>query len=536
MGLALMAMMYLPALPAWWARWFPAWGRSDLSWWQGLTQGDARFSHGPLVLLATAILLSQRRRRPAMLRAMLRPRPSHPAFTACVGALLMFALGLHGLGLHASIPALSALSLPVTAAAMALLLGGPALLRAAAGPLALLLLAVPWPVSVVAEVNALLKHFSAHAGATLAAWSSTLVVHVEGLVVLLRTPAGGTQAILIDEGCSGLRGLLTLLWLAGLLATARRWSHPWRPMGLVLTALLLAPAANVVRVALLLLIAGRWGVGVAESEPIHALAGWLPILAAAGVLMVLSRGNGHDSPTMPAPTRTPRAHPTRRRRPSHLGLALTASMMLAGLLWISLGHRAVAQRPDDDERTTPLARLAMTIHTPAGQWTGRDLPMNQRELAMLGAADHLYRTYSDGDGQSAEVLIIRTTGEGGVHPPEFCLAGIGQEVLDRRERTLTVAGATGRRGERTFAEVLTRRGPTLALHAYVYRAGDGVSRTHLPSHVMACLRDRLAGGTGEAALVRFSVDTADGSDLARARRRLDMALTAMWADVDAALR
>lgn len=171
------------------------------------------------------------------------------------------------------------------AAALVLAHGGLALLRRLAGPVALLLLAWPWPHELLARLSApLLVDWAGTAGATLAGWAGAEISATPGGMWRLVTPQGPLLAGL-DLSCSGAGGVMAVLILAAPVLSERR-VPPGRATAWLGLGLLLAAAGNVLRIALLFWLAATRGCDSVFAA-IHAHAGsalvlltWLGMLAA----------------------------------------------------------------------------------------------------------------------------------------------------------------------------------------------------------------------------------------------------------------
>ncbi|MBD3347908.1 MAG: exosortase [Candidatus Eisenbacteria bacterium] len=146
-------------------------------------------------------------------------------------------------------------------------------------PLAYLFFMLPIPPFLVNEVSFALKEFAARAGSAIAHQLGVPLVR-SGMTIHL--PAGSLR---IADPCSGLRSLIALVALGALFAYLSRGRH-WKRVVLFLSAVPLAVGANVLRIAVLCVVAGIWGVDAALGF-FHDFSGFLLfVVAFLGFLVV----------------------------------------------------------------------------------------------------------------------------------------------------------------------------------------------------------------------------------------------------------
>lgn len=224
MALALLVgILYFPTL-----RWLAH------EWWS-----NDYYTHGPLVLMIAGALL-WRRRRAFWYRV--------PENRGLVGVGIGLAAHLIGSAWRA--PYISALSLPILTAGLVTYFMGMPALRMVAFPLAFAWFAVPLPF--VEQASVPLQALTAAASTTLARlWG--IPAQVQGAQITL-----ASCSLQVGAPCSGLRSIVALLTLDVLfvyLVDGPAWAR-----GVLLAmAIPMALIANIVRVALLLVIAQSWG-------------------------------------------------------------------------------------------------------------------------------------------------------------------------------------------------------------------------------------------------------------------------------------
>jgi hypothetical protein len=114
-----------------------------------------------------------------------------------------------------------------------------------------------------------------------------------------------------------------------------------------------------------------------------------------------------------------------KSRPRWFLWPLIALSVLCGAAWSLQPVAGAAERL----REVPLER---------GQFKGRDIPLTERELKVLGRVDLLHREYT-APWRSVYVTVIDGSKDRhAVHDPRYCFQGAGWKVLE--ERTRPVAG------------------------------------------------------------------------------------------------
>jgi exosortase B len=246
------------------------------SYWaalRGLWQSDD-FAHAPLMLAIALFLFWQARQN-------IRDAPARPMPWA---GWPLLALGLlcYLVGRAFDISSVEFGSQVLVVAAMLLLLKGPAALRAAWFAVFYLLFMIPLPGSLVDAVTGPLKH-----------WVSSFVVEVlyalgypiarTGVMISV-----GQYQLLVADACSGLNSMISLSALGTLylyLTTQRDMIHR---LVMLLLIIPIAFVANLVRVAVLVLVTYHLGDEAGQGF-LHGFAGILLMLAALVMLFLADR-------------------------------------------------------------------------------------------------------------------------------------------------------------------------------------------------------------------------------------------------------
>jgi len=237
----------------------------------GLWQTDEN-GHGPIILAVLGYLFWTRWRDVA--RAPERPTPAlgWPLFG--LGLLLY----VFGRAFNIS-SAEFASQLPV-AAAMLLLLKGPAALRAAWFPVLYLIFMVPLPGSLVDAITGPLKTWISDIVETLL-YAAGYPIARTGVVLSI-----GQYQLLVADACSGLHSMFSLTALGTLFMYMM--NRPSRAHNAIMLASILPIAfvANIVRVIVLVLVTYHLGDEAGQGF-LHGAAGVVLMLVALGILFAL---------------------------------------------------------------------------------------------------------------------------------------------------------------------------------------------------------------------------------------------------------
>ena len=256
--------------------------------------------------------------------------------------------------LHAG--ALTLLSL-----ALAAWSGGWRWMRHFAFPVGFLLLAVPWPSGPEqALVQTLMRSVAATASEALNVLGVPTVPR--GNLISVRG-----QLVGVNEACSGIRSLQTVLMGALMLGELSRLSWP-RRLALLAGGIAVALVANVFRSGLLVWIAAQSG--VAALTKYHDAAGLIVLVAVFAGLLGIAKLLDPRRPSPPVPS----GDRSGRRLP--IGVAAS---ILAWLLMIELGTTAWYRAHERDRTLAP----TWTVAPPVDAMDFHTLPVDDITRAML---------------------------------------------------------------------------------------------------------------------------------------------------------
>ena len=224
---------------------------------------NPNYSHGYLIPPVVAFLLWRDRRR----------------YLTARGRGSLFGLVLIGLALLGHIVSIRAGVFMTQGYSLVLLLFGLSLFfhggratRTVWFPLGYLVLMLPMPPYMMNVIAFRLKVFAARAGSGIAV---KLGIPLARSGMTIHIPAGSLR---IADPCSGLRSLIALVALGALFAYLTR-GKTWKRVVLFASAVPLAVLANVIRIAVVCVVANIWGIDAALGF-FHDLSGLLLFMIA----------------------------------------------------------------------------------------------------------------------------------------------------------------------------------------------------------------------------------------------------------------
>ncbi len=263
-SLVLLALLGGSALPGLWSAW-----RTE----PGLT-------FAPLIPPIAALLLWNRRDRLRQWNSAYLPGLLLLAFSA----LLFVAAS------WADVEPLKPFSLIGIFAGVLWYLGGPTAFRAASGALGLLLLTIPWPETLSAQLQFPMQQISSRYAAQFAGMIG-LPAQREGVILSL-VPDGASvpvYRIVVSQQCSGLTSLTVLLTI-GYLIAYHTPVRVWQRFVLLALTVPLALFANAVRLTLVLVAGMLRGAALAQwvhdhEQPVLILLCGMGLMAIRGAML-----------------------------------------------------------------------------------------------------------------------------------------------------------------------------------------------------------------------------------------------------------
>ena len=153
-------------------------------------------------------------------------------------------------------------------------------------------------------------------------------------------------------------------------------------------------------------------------------------------------------------------------------------------------------------------------------WSGKDFPLDQETLDVLGAGDFLVRGYRDPEGRLPYVDLFvayfpsQRTGDT-IHSPKHCLPGAGWTPEENDRVTISLPGHSAFPANRY---VISKAGAR-KLVLYWYWAHDrGVASEYWAKFYL--VKDAIQMNRSDGALVRITLDMFSGESIDAAQERL----------------
>jgi exosortase D (VPLPA-CTERM-specific) len=319
----------------------------------------------------------------------------------------------------------------VTLFGLVLAFTGSAAFRLLFMPLFILVLMVPLPQFVLANLSTKLQLLSSELGV----WFMRLFdisVYLEGNVIDL-----GGYKLQVEEACSGLRYLFPLMTLGFLMAYFYKGAT-WKRIALFLSSIPITLVMNSFRVGSIGFMVEHWGIGMAEGF-LHEFQGWAVFMTSAALMLgeiALLNRIGHESGTwrqlfgIEFPAASPRGAPVAQRVLPSSFVAACAVLLVFAVIMALIPRPAEIYPPRGSFADYPMQ---------LGRWNGRLESMEGVYLDALKLDDYLLADYADPEGQSVNLYIAyynsQRKGEA-VHSPRSCLPGGGWQLEKFGQRTL----------------------------------------------------------------------------------------------------
>ncbi len=301
--------------------------------------------------------------------------------------------------------------------------------------------------------------------------------------------AGVDQSLVVAEECSGLRQILAFVACAAIIGALFHRRTLAHRIVLVLAAVPVAVAANVLRVVLMNLAAAEFGTtwmgGWMHDIPaLFSLPVGIGLFFLADVLLF---GVFGTPAAPPVPTPAPPATGVRRR----MLVAAAVTLGLAAGNGLLFWHLSVAPANSSDF-AAPLASTPLTFGETSDGWVGTDLVKQREDLLpklQFRWDEVVLRQYvhtAKPVGLQLYMVYSRT-GEDRKHHPEICIrevSGAPEDVAMRRKVTLAEPGRDGQR-----FRFLTRGDQSTVVYYWHYRLPPAPADRSMVQE----LHQRLAG-------------------------------------------
>ena len=491
-----------------WHRWFPAWKQADMSLYDRFMEGESYYTHGPLipvVSLVIAVLLVRHVKIP------LKPNRKHGGIV--LGGSILF----HLVACLARVNFASAYALIGVLAGLVLWFWGTKALRRLWFPIALLVFMVPLPEVTIYQLNFKLKMYASQWGVGLANLVGVIAERSGNRVFL-----EGDKSLVIANVCNGLRTLISLLAFGALYCYVCRLRGLWR-WGLFALTIPVAVVSNSVRIVGLIVVADIWTPEIATGA-YHDWSGIFIFVLAFLLMFGIERlilwardAAGRPAEVVPLfhgstlePGADPQWPPMSRALGQKPAIAAGVAMVLVALGAWWLG------RPAENRMTDKVLANVVphTMEVNGKRMSSVAEVMDTKTLTILENPSYFYRRYSAPDGRKIEYcLIFSKDNRKGTHPPDVCLAGSGEGIVEKAP--VAMGGVKGR-GTIPCREIVVQTGQTKQYFLYTYKCGNRYTASFWWQQLLIFgngVLDRNASG----ALIRVSTIADEGVSEARGR-------------------
>lgn len=250
-------LAYVPTFIWMWDRWFAR---------------DSYYSHGILIPFVTIFLIWQKREELASIKRV---------SSAWGMPLIIIGMIIHAFGSLMRVYFISGFSMLIVLIGLILFFYGYAVFRKILFPVLFLAFMIPVPLVVITNISFKMKLFAAKIATSVLSNSGIPAVQ-EGSVIRMRH-----AQVIVDDVCSGLRSLISLMALGSIFAYWMK-SVMIKRYILFLTTIPIAIITNVFRVIFLSSVAEIWGPQYAVGF-LHIASGFLVFVLAFILLFMMGR-------------------------------------------------------------------------------------------------------------------------------------------------------------------------------------------------------------------------------------------------------
>jgi EpsI family protein len=390
-------------------------------------------------------------------------------------ALVIGGLVLHVFAVWFRVDFVSAFALVVTVWGLCLYFFGRRIVREIWFPLLFLLFMVPLPGTLIAPIAFHMKVFAGKIAVR-------LYNLLGGTALLTGSKISFVSADPLWMGyeCSGLRSVISLSALGAAIAYLVRISWP-RKVLLFLSSFPLAIASNAIRVASLCFAAERWGVKTRAYQVFHDVSSpvvFLIVLAGLfGIYKLLSlgsRGNEPETQTPDKPSSPSAEQPLMARITGRKLKTLFAILVVSAILVVASPHFMAME-----VRMSSLSPVELPARVGPWREVGEDSTDREDVFSILNTRSIVLKGYQKPEGGEVEVLVVASdTDRQAFHPPEICMIGAGNEVLERWQETILLHSSKPRQlAVNAFVRGTGGRPETLVLYWYMAGKESTGSRT-----------------------------------------------------------
>ncbi|HUT57788.1 MAG TPA: EpsI family protein, partial [Phycisphaerae bacterium] len=461
-----------------------------------IVEGESYYTHGPIIPVVSLFIIWM------LIRHTKVPvRPNRRLGLA----VLLAGLFLHLMACFARVNFAQGFAFVAIVPGLVLLLWGWPALRRLWFPIAFLVFMIPLPEVTIYDLNFRLKMFATDLGVWLANMVGVIASHSGNRVFLT-----GDKSLVIANVCNGLRTLISLLAFGALYAYVCRLRGLWR-LGLFLMTIPVAVVSNAIRVVLLIAVADIWDVKAATGW-VHDSSGVLIYVLAFLFMFGLERLILWARRVLSRPAVVIPLFDDVRRGPEDEGqwgrmvLAVggRASWIGVAVLLLTAGGVYYLGRSVPSLWTEKVAESALPSELVVnGQrlWGHRRV-MDKKVLGILETEDYFYSVY-DGPGVAPVdfCVIFSQDNRKGTHPPDQCLEGSGEGIIQKGS---VVVDQVDGRGRVPCRELMVQTKTGRQYFLYTYKCGESYTASFWRQQ-LTIFGNGLLSRDASGALIRLSV-------------------------------
>ena len=151
-----------------------------------------------------------------------------------------------------------------------------------------------------------------------------------------------------------------------------------------------------------------------------------------------------------------------------------------------------------------------------GEWTATELPISERDLAILETTNAFTREYAKPNGDKVMLLIVYSEkNRRAAHPPEICYSGGGISILSSEDRDLhDPASRETIKSRRMFVEA----GRYQQAVNYWFKVGDTQTSNYYKQQFLIAVKTLLQQNASSA-MIRIAADV-ENKDVMHADERI----------------